>query len=133
MPDDFIEGFRATYARPQSEAEIAVDREVFGVSEGNRGYTTVAQANVLAERLGLRPGMRLLDIGSGRGWPGLYLARSSGCDAFITDVPATGLRVAMLRPSSERPGDRLDFAQASGEALPFRPRLFDAIVHTDVL
>ncbi len=133
MPEDLIEGFRTTYAKPQSEAELAIAREVFGAAEGNRGYTTISQADLLAERLALRPGMRLLDIGSGRGWPGLYLARTTGCDVFITDIPATGLRLAMRRAISEGPADRTVFVQSSGEALPFQPRTFDAIVHTDVL
>ena len=53
---------------------------------GANGYTTAAQANLLAQRLDLGPGKRLLDVGSGRGWPGLYLAASTGCTVVLTDL-----------------------------------------------
>jgi cyclopropane fatty-acyl-phospholipid synthase-like methyltransferase len=75
--------------------------------------------------------MRLLDIGAGRGWPGLQVARLSGCTAVLTDVPAVGLREAMHRAARER--IRASFLRATGADQPFRPRSFDAIVHTDVL
>ncbi len=130
---DIVDRFSAVYARPQTEAELAIEREVFGANEGMRGYTTVAQVDALAERLALRPGMRLLDIGAGRGWPGLYLARTTGCRVVLTDLPPTALRNGMERASRHRLGERCSFLVASGDSLPFRPRVFDAIVHTDVL
>ena len=37
--------------------------------------------------LGLGPGRRLLDVGGGQGWPGLYLARQTGCTVVRTPVP----------------------------------------------
>ena len=122
-----------TYSKPQSRAHLAVEREIFGTSEGIRGHTTVAQANLLAERLALRPGMRLLDIGSGRGWPGLYLAKTTGCQVVLTDLPLPALRSAFARARRHRLQGRCSLAMASATRLPFRPRVFDAIVHTDVL
>lgn len=123
--------FKDAYGKPPTEAELAVEREVFGDNLGVHGYTTVGQAETLADRLALRPGMRLLDVGSGRGWPGLYLAQRTGCQVILTDVPAEGLPAAAAR--AETLGVDYRAVQASGTALPFRSRAFDAIVHTDAL
>lgn len=130
---DVISRFKATYATPQTESELAVEREVFGANEGVRGYTTVAQADALARGLRLGPGMRLLDIGAGRGWPGLYLARTSGCQVVSSDIPLAALREGAGRARRHGIGNLSAFLQAAGTHLPFRAKTFDAIVHTDVL
>ena len=127
------ERFAQRYGNAAGRAEAALQREVIGADVGANGYTTVAQADTLAERLALRPGERLLDIGAGRGWPGIYLAKKTGCQVVLTDLPAVALREAVGRARRQRVDDRCAFALASGAALPFQRRSFDAIVHTDVL
>jgi len=121
------------YGKGQSAVDLAIEREVFGAVIGARGYTTVAQADELADRLALRPPMRLLDIGAGRGWPGLYLAERSGCAVVLTDLPFPALRDALVRARRQGLARRCAALVASGSRLPFRPRAFDAIVHTDTL
>ena len=125
--------FSDSYAKSTGSADRAVRREVIGADVGAHGYTTVAQADLLAERLSLGPGERLLDVGSGLGWPGLYLAERSGCEAVLTDLPAVALRNASIRARRRRVQRRCAFVLSSGRALPFRRRSFDAVVHTDVL
>jgi cyclopropane fatty-acyl-phospholipid synthase-like methyltransferase len=90
------------------------------------------QADHLAAVLRLGPGVRLLDLGAGRGWPGLYLASRSGCDVVLTDVPLEGLRRAMARAAEEATAQATAVV-SSARALPFRAGRFDAVVHTDVL
>ncbi len=131
--EDVAKRFAETYARTDSAVHRAVQREVFGAESWVRGYTTPAQADLLAERLALRPGLRVLDIGAGLGWPSLYLAQRTGCEAVLTDVPEPGLRSALIRAERLRVGRRSSLARASGTHLPFRPRSFDAVVHTDTL
>ena len=125
--------FGQTYRSAAGRADAAVQRAVFGANVGATGYTTVAQADALAERLELRPGLRLLDVGAGRGWPALHLAKLTGCEAVLTDLPATALKDASFRARRQRVRGRCAIVQASGRAPPFRPRTFDAVVHTDVL
>jgi cyclopropane fatty-acyl-phospholipid synthase-like methyltransferase len=90
------------------------------------------QADTLARELQLSAADRLLDLGSGRGWPGLYLAARTGCRVILTDLPLEGLRVAANRAASEGPSPaRGVVAAASG--LPFQADSFDIIIHTDML
>ncbi|MHA6784316.1 SAM-dependent methyltransferase [Pseudonocardia saturnea] len=86
------------------------------------GYTTRAQADDLVRRLDLHPGMRLLELGSGRGWPGVYLAQTSGSHVVLTDLPAAGLRVAAARAIAEGLTGRYSVATADGAHLRSPPR-----------
>jgi cyclopropane fatty-acyl-phospholipid synthase-like methyltransferase len=130
VPPGF-EDFELAVRRRQMPIERLVSREVFGSDDPVYGYTTPEQADALVRHLQLAPGKRLLDIGAGLGWPGVHLARVSGCTAVLSDVPALGLREAM--PWARREGVDVAFVRATGGRPPFPPRSFDAIVHTDVL
>ena len=126
---DFLKG----YAKGPSRAELQVEREVHGINAGITSYTTRAQADALAQVLGLGPGVSLLDIGAGSGWPSVYLARQTGCQAVLTDVPVDAIRTAAARAIKQGVFDTCSFAAASGTHLPFRKSAFDVVVHTDVL
>jgi ubiquinone/menaquinone biosynthesis C-methylase UbiE len=125
--------FAGTYASATTDVFAAVQREVFGADTFVSGYTTVAQAELLADRLGLAPGVRLLDIGAGLGWPALHLVEKTGCRAVLTDVPEAGLRRALHRARQQRIDGRCAFLLAGGAHLPFRAAAFDAVTHTDAL
>jgi len=130
---EIIGRFRERYGAPLAEAALAVEREVIGANVGANGYTTLAQADDLIGLLGLKRGSRLLDIGAGRGWPGLYLAAKSACEVVLADVPDTSLASAVLRADEQRLGRLASCVRATGERLPFRAGSFDAITHTDTL
>ena len=125
--------FRERYGQPASDATRELERLVIGSDFGANGYTTLEQAELLAQRLHLRAGDRLLDVGSGRGWPGLYLAKLTGCSVVLTDIPEEGLATARKRAAVEGLAERSPAVVSSARRLPFRPESFEAIVHTDVL
>jgi len=125
--------FSGRYREDRTEVVEQIERAVIGGDWGANGYTTMRQADRLAAALALEPGDRLLDLGAGRGWPGLYLAVRTGCDVVLTDVPPNGLRLALLRASAERVAGRVAAVASSARCPPFRPGTFDAVVHTDVL
>ena len=106
---------------------------MIGGDWGANGYTTIAQADQLGALLNLRQGSLLLDVGAGRGWPGLYLATTTGCSVVLTDVPMEGLSVAHERSRQDELDDRAWCINANARDLPFRAGTFDAVVHTDVL
>jgi hypothetical protein len=126
------EDFSARYSVGPSSVLDAIESRVIGEAWGANGFTTVTQADLLGERLGLTDEKRLLDVGTGRGWPGLYLARQTGCEVVLTDLPIEGLQIAIRRGAREDVRC-LGGASSSARYLPFRAASFDALVHTDVL
>jgi cyclopropane fatty-acyl-phospholipid synthase-like methyltransferase len=110
-----------------------IEQRVIGKDWWADGYTTIEEVDVLARRLHLSASDRLLDLGTGRGWPGLYLAAHCRCRAVLTDLPLGGLRLAAKRVAAEGLAGRTSIVASAASALPFRPNSFDAIVHTDVL
>jgi len=125
--------FAEHYALAAGDANARIERDVIGAVWGANGYTTVSQADELGRRLALGPGSRLLDVGTGRGWPGLYLAKQTGCSMVGTDMPVEGLAIAARRAGAEGINERVSLLAAAGAAQPFRPGSFDGIVLTDVL
>jgi cyclopropane fatty-acyl-phospholipid synthase-like methyltransferase len=129
---DYEKRFRDRYAERTPNAMLAIEREVIGANVGANGYTTLQQADMLAERLQLTPKTTVLDIGSGRGWPGLYLAATRGCRIILSDVPEPGLTTA-LRQADRQDVSTASVIRATADHLPFMTATFDAITHTDTL
>ena len=125
--------FEERYGIVGNRAAALVEQRVIGAVWGANGYTTLAQADEFHDHLALTSSSRLLDVGTGRGWPGLYLAQRAGCSVVGTDLPLAALKKARARAEREALDDRSAMVVASGGTLPFRRRSFDAIVHTDVL
>lgn len=124
--------FAERYSIGPNHILTSIERAVIGGDWGANGYTTLAQADELAERLGLDASKRLLDVGTGQGWPGLYLAKKTGCEVVVTDLPIEGLRSAARRAEAEQVRS-LGAIVCSAKRIPLRERSFDALCHTDVL
>jgi SAM-dependent methyltransferase len=125
--------FQERYRNTPSLLTRQIEQRVIGSDWGANRYTTMAQANTLARELHLSAADRLLDLGSGRGWPELYLAARTGCAVVLTDLPLEGLRVATNRAASEALAARTGVVASAASGLPFRAGSFDVIIHTDVL
>lgn len=97
------------------------------------GYTTVAQAAVIAEELALSAGDVLLDLGGGRGWPGSYIARGTGCRLVACDLPMNALLAAAETLAGPGAPAEASVLRADGRALPFSGASFDGVCHADVL
>lgn len=78
-----------------------------------------------AEQLALRPGLRLLDVGSGIGGPARYFAHHQKC--HVTGIDLTDEFVRVARGLSQRVGlaDNVTFVQGSAVELPFPAGSFD--------
>jgi len=131
--DELLQRFSDRYSAAGSDAAREVEREVIGANVGANGFTTLAQADTLIGVLGLSRTSRLLDVGSGRGWPGLYLAAVTGCRAVLSDLPVAAVRNASRRVQRRRLSRRVAVVRASATHLPFAAATFDAICHADTL
>jgi hypothetical protein len=130
---DARDRFADRYRQERVDIVREIEQRVIGGDWGANGYTTIAQADELAKRLLLHRGHLLLDLGAGRGWPGLYLAATTGCSVLLADLPLEALTVANDRIATEHLDARAWCVNASARDLPFPTAAFDAIVHTDVL
>jgi ubiquinone/menaquinone biosynthesis C-methylase UbiE len=125
--------FEISYRNATAPVVQAIERRVCGCDYGGTSYTTRDQAEGLADVLALAPGKALLEVGAGAGWPSLYLAKLSGCNATLTDLPAEALRAASERARKDGIAERCTIIEADGTGLPFEHSTFDAISHSDVL
>jgi hypothetical protein len=89
--------FTREYELGRSPAVRDLERGVLGCDYGATSWTTRDEAGTVADLLGLRPSSRLLDVGAGAGWPGLYLSLISGCGVVLRDIPHVGVRLALER------------------------------------
>jgi ubiquinone/menaquinone biosynthesis C-methylase UbiE len=127
------ERFDDLYQLVQAPIMREIERSVCGCDYGGTSWTTRREAEQVGELLGLAPGRRLLEVGAGSGWPGLYLARTTGCDVALVDMPLAGLRIAAERAAADGLPGACWIVLADGAALPFGNGTFDAVSHSDVL
>lgn len=91
----------------------------------------IARALALAR---LRPGLRVLDLGSGRGEAAVHCLRA-GCRVVATDYSDDAVRltrgtVGALEPES---GGRIGYVRADCTRLPFAEASFDRVLMLDVV
>lgn len=107
---------------------MEIDRDF--LNETMMGPNAWLAAEELTAGMPLRPGMRVLDLGCGRGLSSVFLARRFGAEVFAVDLwtPATENRERFLRAGVESLTVplRLDACR-----MPFAEGFFDALVSVD--
>jgi len=81
----------------------------------------------LATRAGLRPGLRVLDVGCGLGGSARYLATEYGCSVAGIDLTREYTEVASELTQRVGLADKVKFRQASALELPFADGEFDIV------
>jgi SAM-dependent methyltransferase len=84
----------------------------------------------LAQNLDLRPGMRVLDLGSGKGASSVFLAREYGVEVVAADWWIAPEEAAAVFTGAGV-DDRVTAVRAEAHALPFEEESFDAVVSVD--
>ncbi len=79
-----------------------------------------------AGQFGLRPGMRLLDVGCGLGGAARYFAHEHGCRVSGIDLSGEYVNVANALAARVGLDERVSCELGSALALPFDPESFDA-------
>ena len=81
----------------------------------------------LAEQLGLKPGMRILDVGCGLGGPCRLFAEAYGCMATGIDITAEYIDIATRLSQLTGLQQGTNFVQGSATDLPFADNSFDIV------
>jgi ubiquinone/menaquinone biosynthesis C-methylase UbiE len=79
----------------------------------------------LATQMELRPGLRLLDVGSGIGGPARYFAAEHNCKVTGIDLTEEFVEVAKSLTQLVKLDRLAEFQRASAFDLPFEPETFD--------
>ncbi|SEF65644.1 Cyclopropane fatty-acyl-phospholipid synthase [Thermomonospora echinospora] len=83
--------------------------------------------DLMIEKIAVRPGDRVLDIGCGTGGPAVRLARETGATVVGVTISAVQVEKARALAESSGLGDRVTFQQADAMDLPFPTESFDAV------
>jgi len=82
-----------------------------------------------AEVAGLRPGLRVLDVSSGRGTQAVFYAVEYGVDVTGIDISAEMVRKATERAAAAGVSERVRFEQGDSQDLPYPDATFDVAIN----
>ena len=109
-----------------SAANAPTRSEVDPSSVSARAFEAASRS--LFKEAGLRPGMRVLDFGSGAGDVAFLVREIVGSEGQVVGVDETPGTVALAQERAAFRGlSNVDFVEAKADALPFE-REFDAVV-----
>jgi len=82
-----------------------------------------------AEVAGLRPGLRVLDVSSGRGTQAIEYATRHGVDVTGLDLSEEMVRVASERAAAAGLAEQVRFTRGDSQRLPFPDASFDVVLN----
>jgi arsenite methyltransferase len=82
----------------------------------------------LGDLLQLAPGIRVLDIASGKGESAIFLAKQYGCEVTGVDFGAGNVEESAARAEAEGLADTVHFFRGDAEELEFAENSFDAVI-----
>lgn len=121
--------------RIDSPANRALRRDLWDAGDdlGQHSFVTPAYFDRFSRQLGIGPGTRVLDLGSGTGGPAVHIASQTGCRMTGLEVNAVGVEMARRIAAGAGTGDLVDFVQADGMDMPFADGTFDVVISMNVM
>ena len=114
-----------------SEAHSRFCERVYGTDLCQEGQTNMVCLNDLLDRLELKPGQQVLDLGCGAGGISEYVSDRTGAMVTGIDYSAPAIETAKVRTENKR--SQLTFMQADLNALELPEHTFDAAISLDSL
>jgi arsenite methyltransferase len=94
----------------------------------------VAQRQAVLGALELRPGERVIDIGTGPGLLAAEIAAAVGADGLVCGIDISDTMLTLARARTTRPNSApMEFRQAGADRLPYAAASFDVVGATQVL
>ncbi|MFX1346520.1 MAG: SAM-dependent methyltransferase [Promethearchaeota archaeon] len=101
--------------------------EISGIEALHPGGMALTQrTGELAE---LKPGMKLLDVSSGRGTQSIFYAKEYGVNVTGIDISEEMVKFAMKNAKNENVQDLASFEIGDSQELPFEDNQFDVVVN----
>lgn len=100
------------------------------ILENRMGPNPILLMEELCENLDLHPGMKVLDMGCGKGLTSIFLAKEYGVTVFANDL-WIGATENLRRFEEAGVADRVFPIHAEAHALPYADGFFDAAVSVD--
>jgi ubiquinone/menaquinone biosynthesis C-methylase UbiE len=122
---------------PKSPTLLKIWRDVYGddYPEGVDpfGFVTLTDLRQMAAALRVGSGQTILELGSGRGGPGIWVARETGASLIGVDLSPVGVAHANQRAAEAGLADRVRFQTGDMTALDFPDASFDAVFSVDAV
>lgn len=93
----------------------------------------IVTTSLLADRCGIRPGMRVLEVGCGTGRTAAHLATTRGCDVVASDRHPDMLSWARRHLADHGVAGQTEVVQADVRDLPWDDDAFDVVICESVL
>lgn len=93
----------------------------------------IVTTSSLAGRCGVRPGLRVLEVGCGTGRTAAHLARTTGCEVVASDRRPAMLDWTRRHVAERGVVDRIEVVQADVRGLPWDDDAFDVVICESVL
>lgn len=124
MTDDtsWTEVFTAAFEAPASAVEARIWAETYGDEYPAElqpySFTTRSELRRVVNKLALSRGDLLIDVGCGRGGPGLWVASTTGASIMGVDISPTALEAARQRAAALGLADSATYSEGSFDAIP---------------
>ncbi|MGH4035292.1 SAM-dependent methyltransferase [Actinomycetota bacterium Odt1-20B] len=94
---------------------------------GSMAEASRRMTDLMIDKLAVRRGGRVLDVGCGTGRPALRLARSTGVEVVGITISREQVRLANLAAEAEQLDGQVKFEHGDADDLRFAPGAFDAV------
>src|SRR5262245_58071951 len=129
-----VDLYNNVYAHFSSRAEAAVRQHAFGEDIGQSSWMTAADWLRFSDQAHVREDGHVLEVGSGSGGPGVYLAGARGCRVTGIDLNEHGACNGLHLAAAQGLADRVTCHVAdASRPLPFASATFDAVLSNDAM
>lgn len=133
----WTEVFTSVFQEPSSSVQARIWAEVYGEDYPAElepySFTTRSELRRIVEELALSRDDLLIDVGCGRGGPGLWVAAEAGAALLGVDISPTAVAAARQRAATLGLGERATFAEGSFDAIPAEPASARGVLSIDAL
>jgi len=133
----WTEVFTSVFEAPSSAVQARIWAEVYGDEYPAElepySFTTRSELRRVVDGLATTRDDLLIDIGCGRGGPGLWVTAATGASLLGIDISPTALKAARERAAALGLGDRATYAEGSFDAIPAEASSARGVMSIDAL